>query len=167
MSAPYMDRHLIHNSSLACFLLAYFVSEYKTSDCDNPIDLPKILLVLPIVWNPASSDALSKRNTASTVDNVLRNTPVLKIDLERRVQEYTATTLQGLNLAVSANLIKKEPGEDGDLFTSLITRWPTGTKTALPAEMVKATKQLATWLATVSTSHIYKLLFGIPNEIHN
>lgn len=167
MSVPYMDRHLIHNSSLACFLLAYFISEYESSGNDHPIELAKLLLVLPIVWNPASSAALSKRNTSSAIDNVLRDTPILKIDLERRVQEYTASTLQGLNLGVAAKLIEKEPGEDGDVFTSLVIRWPKGTKASIPAEMLKTTKQLSSWLASVSTPQIYKLLFGIPNEIRD
>jgi len=167
MNAPYMDRHLIHNSSLACFLLTYFISEYESSKSDHPVDLPKLLLVLPIVWNPASCAALSKRNTSSTIDNVLRDTPVLKIDLERRIQEYTALTLQGLNLAVASKLVEKEPGDDGDVFNNLVIRWPKGTKTSIPSEMLKATKQLSGWLASVSTPKIYKLLFGIPNEIRN
>lgn len=165
MSAPFMDRHLIHNTSLACFLLAYFINEYESAD--HPVDLPKLLLVLPIVWNPASSSALSSRNTASAIDSVLRDSPVLKIDLERRVQEYTASTFQGLNLAVSAKLVVKKPGVDGDVFTGLVTRWPNATKASIPPEMLKTTKQLSSWLASVSTPHIYKLLFGIPNEIRN
>lgn len=167
MSAPFMDQYLIHNTSLACFLLAYFIDEYASAPHGYPIDLPKLLLVLPIVWNPASSDALSKRNTASEIDKVLRDTPVLKIDLERRVQEYVGSTLQGLNLAVSAGLVNKSPGEDGDVFSSLINRWPKGTKTSIPTAMLKTTKQLSSWLASVSTPQLYKLLFGIPHEIRN
>lgn len=167
MSAPYLDRHLIHNSSLACFLLAYFISEYKSSTSAHPIDIFKLLLVLPIVWNPPSSAALAKRNTSSPIDNVLRETPVLKIDLERRVQEYTAATLQGLNLAVAAKLVAKEPSDDGDIFTSLVIRWPKGTKASIPPEMLKTSKQLSGWLASVSTIQIYKLLFGIPNEVRD
>ncbi|NBF04281.1 hypothetical protein GV819_18535 [Pseudomonas sp. Fl5BN2] len=167
MNALYMDRHLIHNSSLACFLLAYFIYEYEYSGSDHPIDLPKLLLLLPIIWSPSSSAALSKKYTSSAIDSVLRDSPVLKIDLERRVQEYTASTLQGLNLAIASKLVEKWSGEDGDVFTSLITRWPKGTKTSIPAEMLKTTKQLSSWLASVSTPQIYKLLFGIPNEIRD
>lgn len=165
MSAPFVDRHLIHNTSLACFLLSYFIDEYDSLDAMHAVDLPKLLLVLPIVWSPASSTALSKRNTASAIDKVLRETPVLKIDLERRVQEYTPSTLQGLNLAVATGLVKKESHEDGDVFKTLIKRWPRGTKVAIPAEMRKTTMQLSGWLATISTPQLFKLLFGIPNEI--
>ncbi|WP_428555801.1 three component ABC system middle component [Pseudomonas edaphica] len=105
--------------------------------------------------------------TSSAIDNVLRDTPILKIDLELRVQEYAASTLQGLNPGVATKLIEKEPGEDGDVFTSLVIRWPKGTKASIPAEMLKTTKQLSSWLASVSTPQIYKLLFGIPNEIRD
>lgn len=95
MSEVYLDHQLIHNSSLACFLLTHFIGEYQEAGLGQTPDLPKLMLVLPLVWNQRSRDALSPRTSRSTLGAVLRETPVLKIDLQRRVSAHAATTLQG------------------------------------------------------------------------
>lgn len=168
MARAYIDRHLIHNSSLACFLLASFVSEYESQDSEFPIDLMKLMLVLPVVWNESNRIALGSRNARSKIDAVLRDNPVLKIDLEVRVKAHAPATLQGLNLAVSSGVVARSISADGSVhFSTLLSRWPTGIKKTIPADMLKTTKQLALWYSTASTETLYRLLFGIPNEIRD
>ncbi|HCP31042.1 MAG TPA: hypothetical protein DIT96_15805 [Pseudomonas sp.] len=168
MSEPYLDRQLIHNSSLACFLLTHFIGELQEAGLGQTPDLPKLMLVLPLVWSQSSRDALSKRTSRSSVGAVLRETPVLKIDLQQRVSAHAATTLQGLNLAVSSRLVGKTGSRGNETrFQVLVDRWPRGLKSTIPASMLQTTEKLAKWFATDTTENLYKLLFGIPNEIHN
>lgn len=168
MSDAYLDRQLIHNSSLACFLLTHFIGEYQEAGLGQTPDLPKLMLVLPLVWSQRSREALSKRTSRSTLGAVLRETPVLKIDLQRRVSAHAATTLQGLNLAVSSRLVGKLGTKGSETsFQVLVDRWPRGVKNTIPAPMLQTTERLAKWFATDTTENLYKLLFGIPNEIHD
>lgn len=168
MSDAYLDRQLIHNSSLACFLLTHFIGEYQEAGLGETPDLPKLMLVLPLVWSQSSREALSKRTSRSTLGAVLRETPVLKIDLQRRVSAHAGTTLQGLNLAVSSRLIGKVGSrESGASFQIVVDRWPRGVKSTIPASMLQTTERLAKWFATDTTENLYKLLFGMPNEIHD
>ncbi|RAU45534.1 MULTISPECIES: three component ABC system middle component [unclassified Pseudomonas] len=167
MSEPYLDRQLIHNSSLACFLLAHFIEQYQDAASGQPPDLPKLMLVLPLTWSERSREALSKRNSRSTIANVMREAPVLKIDLAQRVTGHMPTTLQGLNLAVSSRLVGKIGSGDVASFQSLADRWPRGIRNTIPTAMLKTVEKLAKWFAAESTENLYKLLFGIPNEIHN
>jgi hypothetical protein len=168
MVGTYLDRHLIHNSSLACFLLTSFVYEYESQLSKFPVEITKLMLVLPVVWNESNRSALGSRNARSKIDAVLRDNPVLKIDLEMRVKAHAPVTLQGLNLAVSSGLMARNLNADETVcFSTLASRWPTGVKKTIPSEMLKTTKQLAIWYSTVSTETLYKLLFGIPNEIRN
>ncbi|WP_369987567.1 three component ABC system middle component [Pseudomonas xanthosomatis] len=162
MNAPHLDKHLIHNSSMACFLLTFFIEEYCRENSDNPIDLAKLLLVLPIVWNEAARQTLATRTTRSNAQSIIREYPILKVDLDTRVQAHAATTLQGLNLAKSAKLLQTQLDSDGDtVFTRTSTRWPKGTKPLLPDDMLKTTRQLAIWFSTVPTEILYRILFGI------
>jgi len=166
MSEVYLDRHLIHNSSLACFLLTHFIGHYQDAELEQTPDLPKLMLVLPLIWNEASRNELNKRNTRSTLATVLRETPILKIDLQERVAAHAGATLQGLNLAVSSRLVgtvKKNVNTVS--FQVLANRWPTGIKSAIPKTMMQTSERLAKWFTTETTENLYKLLFGIPNEI--
>lgn len=168
MSDAYLDRQLIHNSSLACFLLTHFIGEYQKAGLGQTPDLPKLMLVLPLVWSQSSREALSRRTSRSTIAAVLRETPVLKIDLQRRVSAHAGTTLQGLNLAMSSRLIGKVGARGSEVSFQVVTdRWPRGIKNTIPASMLQTAERLAKWLATDTTENLYKLLFGIPHEIHD
>ena len=170
MMKPYLDKHLIHNTTLACFLLTHFVKEYQAvateSSNSSLLDLPKLLLVLPYAWNEASRTAINGRTTRTSWANVLRNTPVLKHDLQERVAAHAPASIQGLNLATAAGLLIHHQDETGDTI-SAVPRWPTGTKPRLPDDMQGAANRLAGWYASYTTAQLYNLMFGIPNEIHN
>jgi len=147
---------------MACFLLTFFAEEYCRENSPHPIDLPKLLLVLPIVWNEAARQELAKKNTRSSAQSIIREHPILKVDLPIRVQAHAAATLQGLNLATAANLLQHDAQEGGDTsFSRTGTRWPKGTKSLLSDDMLKTTRQLAIWYSTLPTEILYRLFFGI------
>ena len=168
MSEAYLDLQLIHNSSLACFLLTHFIGQYQEAAPGQTPDLPKLMLVLPLAWSESSRNALNKRTARSTMAAVLRETPVLKIDLQQRVAAHAGATLQGLNLAISTRLIGRVGRTaSGASFQVLVDSWPRGIKNTIPTAMMQTAERLAKWFATESTENLYKLLFGIPNEIHD
>lgn len=168
MSGPFLDTYVIHNSALACFLLTVFVQQYEMEASEYPLDILKLKFVLPFVWDEASREALCSRNAKTRLDKLLREAPGLKVDLERRVASRAPVTLQGLNLAVSTNLLAVAHRKDElPVFRNNIDRWPRGTKSALPKDMVMTINRLANWYASIDTPTLLKLLFGIPNEISN
>ncbi|WP_161865960.1 three component ABC system middle component [Pseudomonas yangonensis] len=166
MPEVYVDRGIIHNSALACFLLSLFAQKYELEDPEFPLDLLKLQMVLPFVWNESCRNALGKRTARTRFDTVLRESPELKVDLERRVFSHTAVTFQGLNLAVSSKIIEvtHSPSE-APVVRFILERWPHGTKSALPSEMVTTVNRLANWYSEIDTPILIKLLFGIPHEI--
>lgn len=166
MKGPYLDTYVVHNSSLSCFLLTLFVQQYELEDSEHPLDILKLKLVLPFAWEEVSRNVLRSKNARSRLDAILREAPELKIDLEQRVASRAAVTLQGLNLAVSTNLISVEQSVDTlPVFRMKSDRWPKGTKSALPKEMVATINRLANWYSGIDTPTLLKLFFGIPNEI--
>lgn len=166
MPEMYIDRGIIHNSTLACFLLSLCAQKYELEDSEFPLDLLKIQMVLPFVWNDSCRKALEKRNARTRFNTVLREAPELKVDLERRVSSHTAVTFQGLNLAVSSGIIEvTHATNEAPIIKFVLERWPHGTKSALPSEMVTAVNRLANWYSDIDTPTLLKLLFGIPHEV--
>jgi hypothetical protein len=146
--------------------LTVFVQQYELEASEHPLDMLKLKLVLPFVWDEASREALCSRNARTRLDTVFREAPELKIDLEQRVASRAPVTLQGLNLAVSTNLLAVAHSKDElPVFSKKIDRWPRGTKSALPKDMLMTINRLANWYAGIDTPTLLKLLFGIPNEI--
>ncbi|MFW3895261.1 three component ABC system middle component [Pseudomonas bharatica] len=167
MSEPYVDRELIHNSSLACFLMTHFVKEYEDVGSPFTLDLPKLMVVLPLAWNEGNREKLNAGNTRPSLENILRKHPALRVDLEKRVRAHLPTTLQGLNLAVASRLVGKMGSPTGEKFQLLMERWPRGIKNTIPVSMLLTVERLAKWFSTLSTEDLYKLLFGIPHEVHH
>jgi hypothetical protein len=166
VKGPYLDTYVVHNSSLSCFLLTLFVQQYELEASEHPLDILKLKLVLPFAWDEASRNVLRSKNARSRLDTILREAPELKVDLEERVASRAAVTLQGLNLAVSTNLLSVLHRKDElPVFSNKNDRWPKGTKSALPKEMVGTVNRLANWYSCIDTPTLLKLFFGIPNEI--
>ncbi|MCJ8176835.1 DUF6521 family protein [Pseudomonas viridiflava] len=166
MPKIYVDRGIIHNSTLACFLLSLFAQKYELEDSEFPLDLLKMQMVLPFVWNDSCRKAIEKRTARTRFNTVLREAPELKIDLERRVSSHTAVTFQGLNLAASSKLIEvTHSANKAPTIRIIFERWPHGTKSTLPSEMVTTVNRLANWFSDIDTPTLLKLLFGIPHEV--
>ncbi|WP_426945006.1 three component ABC system middle component [Pseudomonas oryzihabitans] len=160
MREPHLDQQLIHNSSLSCFLIAYFIFQYQQEKSSFVLDLPKLLTVLPLTWNEENREIINKRNAKSRIDDVLSNFPSLVVDLKSRFREHTPTTLQGINLAASSQLIRITEPSNLQEFMPSMKRWPKGIKKSIPLSMIQTIERLAKWLAMISTEELYKLLFG-------
>ncbi len=157
----YKDINIINNSSLACFLLIYFIDEYKKISIDgtNP-DLMKLLLVLPLVWHKTSRDIIKKKQLNTPLNMVIQDNPSIKSNLKQRISEYTGPTIQGLNLAVSSKLLTRLVGHNEIYFNINFTRWPSGIKKKIPDDMTKTIARLANWFYYIDAASLYALLLG-------
>lgn len=157
----YMDKNIINNSSLACFLLVFFVEEYKKLSVDARCpDLMQLLLILPFSWHNTSREAIKTKKSSTSLDSVIQISPLIKSNLNQRITGYTGATLQGLNLAVSSGLLIRVEEADKILFKRSLKKWPANVKNALPPDMSKTITRLANWFYHMDTPSIYSLLLG-------
>lgn len=156
----YTDHNLIQNSALSCFLLTIFVKQYEVTAPDSaPVELTKILLILPLLWHQASCQSIQKRNLATPLHAVLRETPSILVDMRRRVAAYTGPTLQGLNLACASGLLIKSDDPNRPAFSANFNHWPKKSKpTNAPGDMVRAIERLACWFSLASAPQLYAQL---------
>ncbi|NVD96484.1 three component ABC system middle component [Massilia sp. BJB1822] len=159
-TSGYIDHNLIQNSALSCFLLTSFVKQYEDTAPDSPpVELMKALLVLPLLWHQASCQSIQKRNLATPMHAVLRETPAMLVDFRRRVQAYTGPTLQGLNLACASGLLVKSDDPVRPGFSTNFDRWPKNSRpTDAPGDMLRAIERLACWFSLATTPQLYAQL---------
>ncbi|WP_442783226.1 three component ABC system middle component [Collimonas fungivorans] len=160
MSHGYVDRNLIQNSTLACFLLTSFVHKYEelTAKTRSP-ELMKLLLILPIVWHRESCDAIKSRIFSTPLQAVLADSPYIKAHLQERMDEFAAVSFQGLNLACATGLLRRVSATNAEpSLTATFSQWPRGSKPVnVPREMLQTIQRLATWFKDAPTAHLYSL----------
>ncbi|MEM5366464.1 three component ABC system middle component [Paraburkholderia azotifigens] len=160
--AGYVDRSLIHNSALACFLLASFAKEYqrKTENESHP-SFEKLLLVLPIVWHGPSRRSIASRFFDTPIHAVLHEEPRIAEGLADRIAAHAAVSCQGLNLACQTGLLVKREIRDEQVFAFAHEHWPKNSKpTTIPTEMSGTTSRLANWFKDYSAAELFSI-FGI------
>ncbi|WP_338119614.1 three component ABC system middle component [Pantoea dispersa] len=58
----YVDKNIINNSVLACFLLTNFIAEFeKDTQNKRNTDISLLLLVLPLLWHETSRIAIRNK----------------------------------------------------------------------------------------------------------
>lgn len=157
----YIDKNIINNSSLACFLLVFFTEEYEKLSTDDRLpDLMQLLLILPFTWHNVSREAIKTKKSSTPLNAVIEMTPTIKTNMKQRIKDYSGATLQGLNLAVSSGLLIKIEKDNKIIFKRGLTKCPTDIKKALPTDMCKTLIRLANWFCHMDTPLIYSLLLG-------
>lgn len=157
----YMDKNIINNTSLACFLLVLFAEEYtKSSPDDRYPDLMKCLAVLPLVWHKLSREAIKSKKSTTSLEVVIIETPLIKSNFKRRVTDYTGATVQGLNFAVSTGLLIRTVENDIIYFKRSSSRWPNNVKKSLPPDMARSITRIANWFYHMDSLSVYSLLLG-------
>ncbi|ENK9285500.1 DUF6521 family protein [Escherichia albertii] len=157
----YVDKNIINNSSLACFLFVFFTEEYEKLSIDDRFpDLMQFLLILPFTWNKISREAIKTKKSSTPLDVVIQATPIIKSNINQRIADYSGITLQGLNFAVSSGLLIKVEADNKILFKRSPAKWPTDIKKTLPSDMSKTIIRLANWFYHMDTPLIYSLLLG-------
>lgn len=163
MTGGYLDRNLIQNSTLACFLLASFVHKYEelTAKTESP-ELLKLLLVLPVIWHKESCNAVKNRKFSTTLNAVLGDSPAIKNQFQERISAFSPVACQGLNLACASGLLRRILIRDEPYITATFDQWPHGSKPVnAPNEMLKAVDRLAVWFKDAKTAQLYSQFLGV------
>lgn len=156
----YKDRSLMHNSALACILLASFTKEYQrsTANTRHPA-FEKLLLVLPLVWHGPSRRSIARRNFDTPLHVVLADEPRILEGLAARVSAHAPVTCQGLNIACGTGLLVKQSNDDGVEFAFEPVQWPRGSSpTSIPSEMSGTVLRLTNWFKDYSTAELFAIL---------
>jgi hypothetical protein len=157
MSAGYVDRNLVQNSALACFLLTAFVQRYEelTAKTSSP-ELMKLLLVLPVVWHKKSCDAIKGREFSTSLQTVLAECPHIRSQFQERVAAFSAVSCQGLNLACASGLLRQVTVGGSVCLSTTFDKWPRGSKPAnVPSDMQRTVARLAVWFRDAKTAQLF------------
>lgn len=162
MTNGYIDRNLVQNSALACFLLTYFVRKYEelTANTESP-ELLKLLLVLPVVWHKESCNAVKRRKFSTSLQIVLAECPSIKNQFQERVAEFSPVSCQGMNLGCASGLLSRISVGNELCLSTNFDHWPKGGKPSnVPRDMLQAVDRLAVWFKDATTAHLYRQLLG-------
>lgn len=157
MSTGYIDRNLVQNSALACFLLTTFVKKYEeqTANTESP-ELIKLLLVLPVLWHKDSCDAIKGREFSTPLQAVLMECPQIRNQFQERVSEFSAVSCQGLNLACASGLLGHFNDGGKVILSTKFQRWPKGSKPVnVPPDMQLALRRLAVWFKDAKAAELF------------
>lgn len=160
--AGYMDRSLMHNSALACFVLASFTREYQklTANTRHP-SFEKLLLVLPLVFHKPSRDGIRRRQFSTPLHSVIIEAPRILEGLRSRVAAHAGVTCQGLNFACSTALLAQRRKDGESLFSFEHSQWPRGSNpTSISTEISAAISRLARWFKDYSAAELF-VMFGL------
>ncbi|MGK8195280.1 MULTISPECIES: three component ABC system middle component [Burkholderia] len=160
MKTGYKDRSLMHNSALACFLLASFTKGYqtRTANTRHP-GFEKLLLVLPLVWHGPSRRSIARRNFDTALHGVLSDEPRILEGLAARVSAHAPVTCQGLNIACGTGLLVKRSNEEGVEFAFERGHWPRGSSpTGIPGDMAGTVLRLANWFKDYTAAELFAML---------
>ncbi|HEX5338742.1 MAG TPA: three component ABC system middle component [Gallionella sp.] len=163
MTVGYLDRNLVQNSALACFLLTSFVRKYEESTARTASpEVLKLLLVLPIVWHKNSCNAIKSRNFSTPLHVVLAECPAIKNQFQERMAEFSPVSCQGMNLGCASGLLHRITFQNEPCLSTSFDRWPKGSKPSdVPSEMLQAVERLAVWFKDAQTAQLYRQLLGV------
>lgn len=113
--------------------------------------LPLFVIAAAILFHAESVQKIHRMNFDSGLFKVIVERPDLLAGLQRRLESALQPTLHALQLAVNADLMKREGGDGLPTFRSVGVNIPVQLRD-LPhhGEMANAAKRLGTWLAAES-----------------
>jgi len=132
-------------------------AETHRAECARPIELPKLLLVLPIVFHRRSASSVARLQFASGLLKAIDDEPLIVVGLQERVKSNAERTYRSLALAIGAGLLARSTELDTwPLYESRRRGVPTKIKPQTEREqcVLAASKRLGYWFAGADTVHL-------------
>ncbi|MHB2056179.1 DUF6521 family protein [Pantoea dispersa] len=157
----YVDKNIINNSVLACFLLTNFIAEFeKDTQNKRNTDISLLLLVLPLLWHETSRIAIRNKKKSTLLSTIIIDNPLIQHSIKNRITNFSGATLQGLNLAVASGLLEKLKIDNNIYFRRTKKKIPNDIKHELPDDMQKCIPRISFWFSQEDTAEIFSLILG-------
>ena len=154
------EQEVIHNPVLGSLALWQFCREYAEQGSEGGAPLPKMMLVLPVVFNRRSMCCIRRMQKKSGLLKALAEHPDLVLSLQERVEWFSDLTFSSLRLACLASLIHVDRTQE----------WPAYAckRKTIPIELepvandvkgiVAAAKRLGAWFSKEDIASLCRLL---------
>jgi len=158
-----LEQRAIQNPALGALLISRVCKEYsKGGPPTQGLSLPKVLLVLPMLFHRQTVAAIKGMQRQSGLFKALADNPYIKIGLQARFQSLTDSTWTAILLAGQSKLI----------LVDRTTPWPSLFPTSQAAkglnelkpthddgrDMLKAAARLGWWFRAFRDAELYSLL---------
>jgi hypothetical protein len=148
---PQFEVEVVHSTAVGSVALWQFSKNFQETSPDGQgPDLPRLMLVLPLVFHQKSLLTIQGKQHKSGLLKVLYDAPELVVGLQQRMEAMHRRTLRSLSLACASSLLERR----GD--STLLPRFASCRKT-LPRDlnpthedvrmMLSASRRLGTWLS--------------------
>jgi hypothetical protein len=137
------------------------VAELHQETAARPVELPKLLLVLPIVFHTASAIAIARVQFASGFLKAIDDQPLIVVGLQDRLQASWMRSLRSLTLAVGAGLLNRiDPEGDWPMFESTRRSLPESLRPTTDREraVLGASRRLGHSFAMSNPAQVAQLL---------
>lgn len=156
---PDHEEILARNPVLLARCFWHFSQRFGAEADGRAPSLPSFVITAAILFHAESVEKIHKMNFDSGLLKVVSERPDLLAGLQRRMEAGLAPALQALQLAVSADLLKREGGEGLPTFRAVGSNLPIPLRD-LPHQsvMASAAKRLGAWFAAEPLNVIQRRL---------
>lgn len=141
---------VLRNPALAAGIFWYFAKTFAEHGDDEAPILPLFFIVSAMIFHKPTVDKTYRMNFESGILKAVSERPDIIAGLQSRMEDFSMSTLHGLQVATSANLLSREATERLPAFRARGSELPKPLrKTQSPVtEMLAASKRLGAWFAT-------------------
>ncbi|MDH2333875.1 three component ABC system middle component [Paenibacillus polymyxa] len=151
------EYEVVQNIALGSLALwSFSVEYYKTLEEKRGIDLPTLMLVLPLIYNESITNSVYKRKFKGGLFNSLNDDKALFVGLQERMQDMSALSLKSLNLCLSGKLLMYQHNS----YEFVPIRMGTSNLgyTESIKKILSASKRFGYWFATIEFNELCQLL---------
>jgi len=148
---------IVQNLALAsAALLSFSIKYYETVSQTKGIQLPVLMLVLPLVFNESITDKIYKRHYKGGLYKSLNEDRAMFIGLQERMQDMSKLSLQSINVCLASNFLIYEKND----FTFIPTRTKINRFKEVESlkRIIAAADRLGHWFATIDFDELCRIL---------
>lgn len=111
--------------------------------------LPMVMLVLPIVYHKRTVDSIRRKHKKSGLLKALSENPEITIGLQERLEAMGDLSLRTLNVACSANLIRRQSTSGWPIYIPELKRLPAPVVPVIDEAkaILSSSRRLGAWFA--------------------
>ncbi|MEJ1117080.1 three component ABC system middle component [Phyllobacterium sp. CCNWLW109] len=141
---------VLRNPMLGACIFWQFAKTFVEYAEDEPPILPLFFVVSAMIFHRPTVDKTYRMNFDSGILKAVAERPDIIAGLQSRIEDFSISTLQALQLATSTNLMSREVGAKFPAFRAIQFELPKPLRRSESpvTEMIAASKRLGAWFAT-------------------